>query len=155
MPPAFFASRAGAMPEASRDRSSGTFGKQILATLHRRTTSSYSMITSIWLRFSAVLLTCVSAHFFTWVCEMTFKSRLGGRPLPYLTQGVLDCRYGFLLIAAAWLVWAILGTRSAKKGAFDSQVFDAASLLVVAAAISILAISMPLALVSLFPFPHE
>ena len=80
---------------------------------------------------------------------------MGGKPLAYVTQGVIDCRYGFLLIAAAWLVWAILNTRSVKKGTFDSQIFDAASLLVIAAAISILAISMPLALVGLFPFPNE
>jgi len=33
MPPAFSASRAGVTPEASRDRSSGTMGNEIIATL--------------------------------------------------------------------------------------------------------------------------
>jgi hypothetical protein len=109
MPPAFSASRAGVMPEASRDTSSGTFGNNMNPAIHT--------ICRTLLLIASILAIPVSSH----ICRIgsrfsteLFDTMYGGKPMPALTQVFL---YDYFPSQAAVLTPMILALALIIPGA--------------------------------------
>ena len=99
-----------------------------------------AQIVSLTLRLVAVVATAVSANLVVVVVERHCQLTLGGKPLPYLTQTVIDGHSGFLILAVLWLVWAVL-LAVRKRTPEQLDLFAAASFCAVTLMISLVAAS--------------
>lgn len=99
-----------------------------------------AQIVSLALRLVAVLATAWAGNLVVRVVAQHWQVALDGKPLPYVTQTLIDGRSGFLILAVIWLVWAVvLALR--KRTPAQLELFAAASFCVVALIISLVAAS--------------
>jgi hypothetical protein len=112
-------------------------------------------MTPIIIRLAGLLVLCGSSDLFISLCNAALKPRLGGKPLPILTQTVIDYRHSLLLLAAILLGWTISFLRSEYRTTKHIQIFNAAAFTIALIIISIIAVALPLPFMSLLSVASE